>query len=102
MTANLPDFMKLWDYNNPAETEKKFRELLPQAEKSKDTAYLIELWTQIARTQGLQRKFDEAHKILDKVMKMIGPAHILPRIRYMLERGRTYNSSKVYDKAEEI
>jgi len=94
--------MKLWDYNNPAETEKKFRAILPEAEKSNDTAYLIELWTQIARTQSLQRKFDEAHKILDKAMKMIGPAHIRPRIRYMLERGRTYNSSKVYDKAEEI
>jgi tetratricopeptide (TPR) repeat protein len=100
--GSLPDFMKLWDYSKPAETEKEFRKLLPQAEKSKDTAYLIELSTQIARTQGLQMKFDEAHKTLDKIMKMIGPEHIRPRIRYMLERGRVYNSSKVYDKAAEL
>jgi tetratricopeptide (TPR) repeat protein len=100
--SNLPDFMKLWDYNKPAETEKEFRKLLPQAEKSKDTVYLIELSTQIARTQGLQMKFDEAHKTLDKIMKMIGPEHIRPRIRFLLERGRVYNSSKVYDKAAEL
>src|SRR3954463_14412105 len=32
----LPDFDKLWDYQHPAETEKKFAELLPAAEKSGD------------------------------------------------------------------
>jgi len=47
-------------------------------------------------------KFNEAHKILDKAMKMVKAEHIRPRIRYMLERGRTYNSSKVYDKAREL
>lgn len=99
---NLPDFMKLWDFSNPAETEKKFRELEPEIKKSRDTGYYIELLTQIARTQGLQRNFDEAHKTLDKAMKMIGPKHIRPRIRYMLERGRAYNSAKVFDKAREL
>src|SRR4030095_216848 len=96
------DFDELWDYSKPAVTEKKFRALLPKAEKSKDKSYLIELLTQIARTQGLQRKFDEAHKTLDKAMKMIKSEHIRPRIRYMLERGRAYNSSNVFDKAREI
>jgi tetratricopeptide (TPR) repeat protein len=102
MAEELKDFDKLWDYNNPAETEKKFKALLTDAEKSKDKAYLIELTTQIARTQGLQMKFEDAHKTLDKAMKMLKPEHIRPRIRYMLERGRTYNSSKVFDKAGEL
>lgn len=96
------DFDKLWDYSDPAGTEKKFKELLPAAERSKDKGYYIELLTQLARTQGLQMKFDEAHKILDKAMKLIKTEHVRPRIRYMLERGRTYNSSKVYDKAREL
>jgi tetratricopeptide (TPR) repeat protein len=96
------DFDKLWNYNNPAATEIKFRALLPEAEKKKDKSYIIELWTQIARTQSLQLKFDKAHEILDKVMKMLKPEHIRPRIRFMLERGRTYNSSKVPDKAREL
>ena len=102
MAEELRDFDKLWDYNNPSETEKKFKALLPAAEKSKDKAYLIELTTQIARTQGLQMKFEDAHKTLDKAMKMLKPEHIRPRIRYMLERGRAYNSSKVFDKAGEL
>lgn len=100
--AEQRDFDKLWNYNDPAGTEAKFRELLPKAEKGKDKEYYIELLTQLARTQSLQRKFDEAHEILDKAMKMLKPEHIVPRIRFMLERGRTYNSSKVYDKAREL
>ncbi|NOS83910.1 MAG: tetratricopeptide repeat protein [Ignavibacteria bacterium] len=100
--AEQRDFDKLWNYDDPAGTEAKFRELLPKAEKAKDTAYYIELLTQLARTRGLQRKFDEAHEILDKAMKLITAEHIVPRIRFMLERGRTYNSSKVYDKAREL
>ena len=100
--AEQRDFDKLWDYNDPAGTEKKFRELLPKAEKGKDKEYYIELLTQLARTQSLQRKFTEAHEILDVVMKLLKPEHIVPRIRFMLERGRTYNSSKVYDKAREL
>lgn len=96
------DFDKLWDYNDPAGTEKKFTDMLAQAEKSKDKGYYIELLTQLARTKGLQKKFDESHEILDKAMRLISAEHIVPRIRYMLERGRTYNSSKVYDKAREL
>jgi tetratricopeptide (TPR) repeat protein len=96
------DFDKLWDYNDPEATEKKFRELLPAAEKNKDTGYYLELMTQIARTNSLRMKFDEAHGILDKVMKQLKPEHIVPRIRFMLERGRTYNSSKEYEKAREL
>jgi tetratricopeptide (TPR) repeat protein len=100
--AEQRDFDKLWDYNDPEATEKKFRELISAAEKNKDSGYYLELMTQIARTNSLQMKFDEAHGILDKVMKQLKPEHIVPRIRFMLERGRTYNSSKVYDKAREL
>jgi len=96
------DFDKLWNYEDPAATEAKFRELLPAAEKGKDRAYYIELLTQLARTQSLQRKFDKAHEILDKAMKLVSVEHIVPRIRFMLERGRTYNSSKEYEKAREL
>ena len=99
---NINEFDKLWDYNKPGETEKKFRKLIPEAEKLKDKSKYLELLTQIARTEGLQRRFEDAHKTLDKAMKMILPEHITPRIRYMLERGRVYNSSKETEKAAEI
>jgi tetratricopeptide (TPR) repeat protein len=89
----LPDFDKLWDYSQPAETEQKFREILPQAEAFGDASYLAKLLTQIARAQGLQAHFKEAHTTLDGVEKMLTPQMTLAKVRYCLERGRVCNSS---------
>jgi tetratricopeptide (TPR) repeat protein len=99
---NLPNFDSLWNYDEPGETGKKFREVLPLAESSGDTSYLIQLLTQIARTEGLQMKFDEAHKILDRA-KELGPEKFdTAYIRYLLERGRVYNSSKKQNDAKPL
>lgn len=95
----MRDFDKLWDFRKPAETEKKFRDALASTTESKDSDYYLELLTQLARTQGLQAKFEEAHKILDEVEPKLKPEMITARIRYNLERGRTFNSSGVKDKA---
>ena len=101
-SGSLPEFDALWDYNNPDSTEMKFRELIPRAQASGNTAYYAELLTQIARTQGLQSKFDEAHTTLDDVEKMLTDDLTRPRIRYLLERGRVYNSSGHQDKARPL
>jgi tetratricopeptide (TPR) repeat protein len=95
----LPDFIKLWNFGNPSETEKKFREILSRAEMSHDISYHAQLLTQIARTQSLQAKFEQAHAILDTVEKMLTPDLKLAKVRYLLERGRTFNSSDHQDKA---
>lgn len=89
----LPDLDKLWDYDKPAETEKKFRELVQTAQSSKGTSYYGQLLTQVARTEGLQRKFDDAHRTLDQVQTLLNEANATTRIRYLLERGRVLNSS---------
>src|SRR5438093_6724954 len=39
----MADFDKLWDYAHPAGTEKKFRDLLPQAQAAGDVGYFAEL-----------------------------------------------------------
>jgi tetratricopeptide (TPR) repeat protein len=96
----LIDFDTLWDYNDPAGTEEKFRALLPEAKAAGD-ATLLELETQIARTLGLQRKFDEAHTALDSVEKRLGDLS-RPRVRYLLERGRVFNSSGRKEQAEPL
>ena len=96
-SPSLPDFDALWDYANPAQTERKFREILPQFPED-DPAFL-ELLTQIARTQGLQRKFREAHETLDRVERRLGGTPSRARIRYLLERGRVLNSSGRPDEA---
>lgn len=87
------DFDALWDYEHPDQTEIVFRQLLPQAEYSHGRSYYLQLLTQIARTQSLQRKFVEAHQTLDKVKEELSTELVTPTIRYLLERGRTFNSS---------
>ncbi|MBN8656129.1 MAG: hypothetical protein J0M11_10360 [Anaerolineae bacterium] len=94
---NLPDFDSLWDYSNPAATETKFLELLPQF--SEDDPARLELLTQIARTQGLQREFNDAHLTLDQVENQLSIESSRARVRYLLERGRVFNSSKHPDEA---
>ncbi len=94
-----PDFDALWDHGDPAGTEQKFRELLPAAETSDDRAYHAQLLSQIGRAQGLQDDFDAAHQTLDQVEKLL-PGDPLSRIRYLLERGRAYNSAG--EKAQSI
>ncbi|MBL8061807.1 MAG: tetratricopeptide repeat protein [Anaerolineales bacterium] len=88
---NLPDFDSLWDYSNPAQTETRFLEILPQFPE--DDLARLELLTQIARAQGLQREFSDAHLMLDEVEKQLAIHPSRARVRYLLERGRVLNSS---------
>ena len=88
---SVQNFDSLWDYEHPAATEERFREKLATF-MAGEAAY-VELLTQIARAQGLQRQFDAAHATLDQAA--IGltdePAHL--QVRYHLERGRVFNSA---------
>src|SRR5215467_2972385 len=80
-----------WEFDQPAESETRFRsELARVAERS---AAALELRTQIARAQGLQRRFDAAHATLDAVEKELPAQPPRVSVRYLLERGRTFNSS---------
>lgn len=98
--STLPDFDELWDYQHPDQTEMAFRQLLPRAEQSEeDRSYHLQLLTQIARTQGLQRQFSPANETLDMVEAQIARAPVRPHIRYLLERGRVLRSSGHPDQA---
>jgi len=99
VSPQLPEFDSLWNYDDPAGTEAKFRELLPKAQAAGDSGHLAELLTQIARTQGLQQKFTDANATLDHADALIQTDHPDPetqtaRVRSLLERGRVLNSSK--------
>lgn len=93
MKQPLPDFDQMWDFNDPAGTERKLREILPAAEKSGDFSYHAQLLTQIARAQGLQGRFDEAMTTLNEVATMSRDDMTLAQVREVLERGRVLNSS---------
>ncbi len=103
--SRLPDLGELWNFNDPAGTRTRFQELLPDAEKSGDRSYHLQVLTQIARTHSLEAHFDEAIEMLDRVDRAIesaereepesagGDRFTLVRVRSLLERGRTLNSS---------
>lgn len=96
---DLPEIDTLWDFSQPAETERRMRALLPQAEQSGDPGYYAELLTQIGRAYSLRSQFDEAHAWLDRVKPLLTADRSRAHIRYRLERGRTYNSAGDKSKA---
>ena len=94
------DFDDLWDYDDPEATEQKFRQVLPSA--TGEASRYAQLLTQIARAQGLQKKFDEAHRTLDEVQRLLADDLKQAKIRYLLERGRVFNSSKQREQARPL
>lgn len=80
-----------WDYAKPEVSEARFREALGQYPAGSREA--LEIATQVARAQSLQRRFDAAHQTLDRIEAQLDRVDVRVRIRYLLERGRTHNSS---------
>jgi tetratricopeptide (TPR) repeat protein len=78
----------LWEYGDAAASEERFRAALDSAEGD----VRLELLTQIARTFSLRERIEEAHEVLDMVEEKLDEAGARPRARYLLERGRTFNS----------
>ena len=89
----LGELDQLWDFDDPAGSEARFRALLPRAQRDEDGAYEAELLTQLARAQGLQRRFDDAAATLDDAERALGPGDRRGPIRLLLERGRLANTS---------
>jgi tetratricopeptide (TPR) repeat protein len=81
----------LWDFDKPAVSEERFRAEVRKWPAA--SAEAQEVRTQIARTLGLQRKFADAHALLDDVERTLARLPVHVRVRYLLERGRTFNSS---------
>lgn len=93
------DIDALWDYNQPAVSETRFRDAL----KSETGDDALELETQIARTFSLRREFVQAHAALDAVQRrMTEKTRPAVRVRYLLERGRTFRSANESAKARPL
>lgn len=94
----MTDLDELWDFNQPALSEERFREALLSA----SGADALVLRTQLARAIGLQRRFEECAQELDVVEVAVAAADAaeeepdeVPLVRtYLhLERGRQLRSS---------
>ena len=80
-----------WNFADPAASEARFR--TERARWPEGSAEALEIDTQVARTLGLQRRFDAAHALLDAVSASLWAAPPRVDVRFRLERGRVANSS---------
>jgi tetratricopeptide (TPR) repeat protein len=83
------DILALWDFNQPALSEERFRAALATA--GGDDALILQ--TQIARTYGLRRDFERARQILQAIEPLARTAGDEVRTRLALELGRSYASA---------
>jgi tetratricopeptide (TPR) repeat protein len=90
---------ELWDFGDPAESERRFASLVPRARSEHDAAYLAEALTQLARAQGLQRRFDDADRTLGEAEASLLSGDDRGRVRILLERGRVANSANRADRS---
>ena len=89
------DIRSLWDFADPARSEAVFCEQLKTAGRDD----VLSLQTQIARSYGLRSRFADAHALLDQIEPQLAGAAPQPRVRHLLERGRTWRSSGDSDRA---
>src|SRR4051794_23632774 len=81
----MADPNALWDFDDPAGSEQRFRAAADIAEG----ADRLVLLTQVARALGLQERYDEGHAVLDD----LAVENVEVAIRATLERGRLLRSS---------
>jgi tetratricopeptide (TPR) repeat protein len=93
-TVPLERLDDLWDFDDPTESERRFEALLVRARTERAGTYLAETLTQLARAQGLQRRFDDAWRTLDEAERALRPEDGRGRVRLLLERGRVERFEK--------
>lgn len=93
MGTEHPVLRDLWDFGDLEGSRKRFEELADTAAVGDDPGYLAEVLTQIARTYGLQQRFDDADAVLDRVDAMLTDQMPAASVRSRLERGRVRNSA---------
>jgi tetratricopeptide (TPR) repeat protein len=81
------DPLDLWDFNDPAASLKRFRQLERDAIEESDKAFAL---TQVARALGLQGNYAEGRACLAEADRLL-PALGKQRAQYWLELGRIEN-----------
>jgi tetratricopeptide (TPR) repeat protein len=88
-SAMAIDLNPMWNFDNPGESEQRFRAALVTA--AGDDAIILQ--TQIARSYGLRGDFPKAREILKGLEPQLPAAGVEARARHSLELGRTYASA---------
>ena len=92
------EFLKLWQFDNPGQSEQLFLEQLDKLSGDE----LATLKTQIARTYSLRRQFEQAEHWLSEASALLSDKTPYAQTYYHLELGRTHNSAGNKAAAREI
>ncbi|APR98422.1 hypothetical protein ASM33_04020 [Wolbachia endosymbiont of Folsomia candida] len=84
---------------NPENIEENLSALLLQAKALENKSVYLQILSQIALAQAMQKKFDLAHKTLDKAEASLASEYELAQVRILLERGRVFHQSGNIDEA---
>jgi len=84
---------QLWDFGNPSASGERFNVFRERAAKAGLNELAALTCTQIARSLGLNRKFDEGFAMIDSIKQEHPDANGELKVRLGLERGRLFNSS---------
>jgi len=94
IVVSLENFDDVWGLGNPVDVEKKFSELLFEAQKLENKSVYLQILSQIALAQAIQQKFDEAHKTLNLAQSQLNSGYIIAHARILLERGRVFHQAQ--------
>ena len=83
------DVQGLWNFKDPAGSEQRFRAALAGA--TADEALILQ--TQIARSHGLRKDFEQARLVLTNIKPQLATASAEARTRWALEWGRSFASA---------
>ncbi len=78
---------------DPALIEAKLQELSIEAKQLSNKSIYLQILSQIALMQAVQKKFDAAHATLDQAEKLLTPEYDLARVRILCERGRAFQQA---------
>lgn len=88
----LENFDELFT-GNPEDIEKNLSALLPKAQALENKSIYLQILSQIALAQAMQKKFDLAHKTLDTAEALLTQEDKLAQVRILLERGRVFHQA---------
>ncbi len=84
-----PELLRLWNFDDPAESERRFADAIAHASAEER----IVLRIQIARTHGLRRDFEHARRLLDAIAEDAERAGPLAAAHHAIELGRSFASA---------
>lgn len=94
-TVTIENFDDSWGLLcDPVKVEVMLTQLLPAALATPDRSIYPQILSQIALSQGMQRKFSEAHATLDKAEAALTRDCEIAKVRICLDRGKVFQQSE--------